>query len=304
MKISFKILPIAVLLITAPVLMFAQSVGINDDGSSPNSGAMLDVKSTNKGLLIPRMTQHEIKAIINPANGLHVYCTTDDKLYIFISIDSVWREVAYGAGTIIPGGIGTCGQPFTDARDGKTYNTVMIGSQCWMAQNLNTGLKINGTSNQTNNGIIEKYCYGNLESNCDIYGGLYQWDEAMLYSTTPGVQGICPAGWHFPTFEEWSTLTTFLGGRTVAGGKMKSMFLWSPPNAGATNSSGFTALPGGRRNSDGGTFINLTNVAWFWASSDAPWQAAIYQVLSCSNAQVDGDLINKMGGLSERCVKD
>ena len=68
-----------------------------------------------------------------------------------------------------------------------------------MAQNLNVGTKISGSSEQINNGIIEKYCYYNDENNCNVYGALYQWDEAMRYSTTEGVKGICPSGWHLPT---------------------------------------------------------------------------------------------------------
>jgi len=116
----------------------------------------------------------------------------------------IWSYNACGPSnpTILTQGTSICPtncQPFTDARDGKTYNTVLIGTQCWMRENLNIGTRIDGSQNQTDNGTIEKYCYDDLESNCDIYGGLYQWDEAMQYVTTQGVQGICPAGWHLPT---------------------------------------------------------------------------------------------------------
>ena len=79
-----------------------------------------------------------------------------------------------------------------------------------MAENLNVGTRISGSSNQTNNSIIEKYCYDDLEANCNTYGGLYQWDEAMQYSATEGVKGICPTGWHLPTDAEWTTLADFL----------------------------------------------------------------------------------------------
>ena len=78
---------------------------------------------------------------------------------------------------------------------GKTYNTVQIGSQCWLKENLDVGTMINSTSSgyqQTNNSIIEKYCYDNNPANCETYGGLYEWPEAMQYSTTPGTKGICP----------------------------------------------------------------------------------------------------------------
>ncbi|MCK5838660.1 MAG: hypothetical protein KAG99_02370, partial [Bacteroidales bacterium] len=85
--------------------------------------------------------------------------------------------------------------------EGQTYSIVAIGTQCWMAENLNVGTRIDGVDEQTDNPTLEKYCYNDLESNCDIYGGLYQWNEMMQYVTTEGAQGICPSGWHIPTDE-------------------------------------------------------------------------------------------------------
>lgn len=199
----------------------------------------------------------------------------------------------------------TCGQPITDIRDGKTYNTVLIGTQCWMAQNLNIGTRINGSQSQTNNQVIEKYCYNDLESNCDIYGGLYQWNEAMQYATTAGVQGICPAGWHLPTDAEWIILTAFLGGENGAGGKMKETGTahWTSPNTGATNTSGFTALPGGFRHGNG-SFMSLTNNAYFWSSSESS-SYAFFRILYYNNAWSyrEDYGTDKSGGLSGRCLK-
>ena len=199
----------------------------------------------------------------------------------------------------------TCGTPMTDARDGKTYNTVLIGTQCWMAQNLNIGTKVLGSANQTNNGIIEKYCYNDDENNCAVYGGLYQWDEAMQYSTTEGVKGICPTGWHLPTDAEWTTLTTFLGGESIAGGKMKEAGLthWASPNTGATNSSGFTALPGGDRDGNGG-FYDLAYGAIFWSSSQYDPTIALFRALFFSVESVYRGGTNKTTGRSSRCVQD
>ncbi|MFZ4708201.1 MAG: FISUMP domain-containing protein, partial [Bacteroidales bacterium] len=157
---------------------------------------------------------------------------------------STQTKVKLTAHTSIP-----CGQPFTDIRDGKVYGTVQIGSQCWMKQNLNTGTMVNGYQNQANNQVIEKYCYANHEYNCDEYGGLYQWNEMMQYNLTPKIRGICPYGWLLPSIAEWTTLTTYLGGDTIAGGLMKEEGTahWISPNNSATNESGFTALPGGLR---------------------------------------------------------
>ncbi|MBE0641364.1 MAG: hypothetical protein IH599_04965, partial [Bacteroidales bacterium] len=109
-----------------------------------------------------------------------------------------------------------CGDTLTDMRDGKKYPTVPIGTQCWMAKNLNVGTMVNSVntgsnhSDMSNNGIIEKYCYSNDTNLCSVYGGLYDWNEMMGYVTTSAVQGICPSGWHIPTDAEWCNLTTFL----------------------------------------------------------------------------------------------
>ncbi len=188
---------------------------------------------------------------------------------------------------------------------GQVYNTVQIGTQCWMAQNLNIGTKINGSQGQTNNSTIEKYCFNDLGSNCDIYGGLYQWDEAMQYVTTVGVQGICPAGWHLPTDAEWTTLSTFLGGESVAGGKMKETGTthWLSPNTGATNTSGFTALPGGARGYTG-SFGDLGLFAFLWSSTEYSSTGAWNRYLDFFSASVSRNTYNKTFGFSVRCARD
>ncbi len=198
-----------------------------------------------------------------------------------------------------------CGSSFIDQRDGKTYTTVQIGTQCWMKQNLNIGTRINGTSNQTNNGTIEKYCNNNTELKCTTYGGLYQWNEIMGYTTTPGVQGICPDGWHLPTDAEWTALTTYLGGEGVAGGKMKETGTthWNSPNTGATNSSGFTGLPGGYRGLYG-AFTNIGDYGYFWSSSEYSTPDAWNRFLGYYSAWVYRGYYNKGNGYSVRCLRD
>ena len=188
---------------------------------------------------------------------------------------------------------------------GQTYNTVQIGSQCWFKENLNVGTMINGSQEQTDNGIIEKYCYNDDVHNCTIYGGLYQWDEAMQYLTAEGVKGICPTGWHLPTDAEWTTLTTFLGVDSIAGGKMKETGTthWASPNTGATDSLGFNALPGGIRYSSG-DFAYLTNLAYFWSSSQYDAAYAWNRRLAYDDEYVYHYDSYKTGGFSGRCVKD
>lgn len=100
--------------------------------------------------------------------------------------------------------------------DGNTYDTIAIGNQCWMKQNMRVGTRINSSTAQSNNSTVEKYCYNDSDANCtDLHpnqpdGGLYMWDEAMQYVTTEGAQGICPANFHVPTDAEWHTLELYL----------------------------------------------------------------------------------------------
>jgi len=195
---------------------------------------------------------------------------------------------------------------------GKTYNTVLIGSQCWLKENLDVGTMIQGSQNQTNNGVIEKYCYDNDTINCNTYGGLYQWNEAMQYSTTPGTQGICPDGWHIPTDDEWCTLTKFIDSTvncnatgwsgTDCGTKMKSTEGWSGGGNG-TNTSGFTALAGGHRDNIG-NFVNKNSHAGFWSSSEQFASDSWIRNLYFGLTTIDRNAVVKVDGRSIRCVKD
>ena len=313
MKTKNYFINLFTVLLILPALTFAQGVAINTDNSEADPSAMLDIKSSEKGLLVPRMTQPEIQAIANPANGLLVFSTSDDKLYTFLSSVSEWKELAFGSGIITPPF--SCGNSFTDTRDGKSYTTVQIGTQCWMAENLNIGVIVNGSSNQTNNSTIEKYCYDNNTANCDEYGGLYQWDEMMDYITTEGTQGICPVGWHLPTDAEWCTLENYVDVGTVdcnatglrgtdAGGNLKETGTahWFTPNTGATNSSGFTALASGYRDMDG-SFYWLDYNAYYWASTENAANALRHS-LGYSSTQVIRSDDAKATGLNVRCIKN
>ncbi|MFT6338105.1 MAG: hypothetical protein ACJATI_004876 [Halioglobus sp.] len=207
-----------------------------------------------------------------------------------------------------------------DTRDNQTYKTVTIGTQTWMAENLNFGTMINSTTstdNQTDNDIIEKYCYSNDGANCTTYGGLYQWDEMMQYVTTEGTQGVCPTGWHLPTDTEWKTLEMELGmtqsqadGTGNRGTDQSSQLagnepLWTNGNLdqnGAFGSSGFTALPGGYR-STSGSFFTQSNYAYFWSSSESGG-TAWYRTLGYNNPKVYRFDYSKLYGFSVRCVQD
>jgi len=198
-----------------------------------------------------------------------------------------------------------CGDPFTDPRDNQVYSSVQIGTQCWMAENLNIGTLIPGNYLMMNNSIIEKYCYNDSASSCEEYGGLYSWLEMMEYMIVPGQQGICPPGWHVPSIEQWTEMIDFLGGDYVAGGKLKEIYFnhWKPPNTGATNETGFTALPAGVRNYYGNFNYRgyLTNI---WTSSQYDETYALYMQMSYSNALLDSWDCDKLLGHSVRCLKN
>lgn len=193
------------------------------------------------------------------------------------------------------------------AYESKNYNTVQIGTQCWFKQNLNVGIRINGIQFPVNDGISEKYCYDDLESNCDVYGGLYPWNEMMQYSVTAGSRGLCPQEWHIPTDTEQTLLVNYLGGDAIAGGKMKETGTehWLSPNSGATNASGFTALPGGCRNCTL-IFNFLTYFTSFWTSTEPGAGAthAYYRTLEYNSVTASRYLNEKTGGLSVRCIRD
>ena len=288
-------------------------VAINTDGSNPDPSAMLDVKSTDKGFLLPRLSVAEIAAISNPADGLQVYNTTDGKLYIYVTTLAEWKQLSYGLNSLSS----DCGFPITDTRDSQTYNTVLIGNQCWMSENLNIGDMVEGQYDQFNDGDFDKYCFDNDTLNCDTYGGLYQWAEMVQYLNgasntnswnpvpTGNVQGICPTGWHLPTDVEWTTLTDYLGGTSVAGGKMKETGTthWNSPNTGATNESGFIALPGGYRYSSG-SFYSLGYYGDWWSSTENAGTDAWSRVLYYDGDQVGRYGSYKTNGFSVRCLKN
>ena len=192
--------------------------------------------------------------------------------------------------------------------DGNTYNTVQIGGQCWTKENLKvskyrngyaipTGLD-NATWGSTSSGAYA--IYNNDNANDAIYGKLYNW-----YAVADN-RGLCPTGWHVPTDLEWTTLTSYLGGESIAGGKMKSVgtTYWNSPNTGATNESGFSALPGGSRFNNG-SFNSIKYNAVFWSATENDYNSAWISNLNYDNGNVNRNLnFYKRDGWSVRCLKD
>lgn len=194
--------------------------------------------------------------------------------------------------------VGPCLDTPTVTYGGKTYNTVKIGDQCWLKENLDIGIMISRTStsdNQIDNGVIEKFCYDNVESNCTTYGGLYQWNEMMQYINIEGSQGICPPGWHIPTKAEIETLIQNAG----AG----SDVLKATGQGTGTNTSGFTALFAGHRDHNDGLSHGLGEDAIFWSSTGDGSDADCIDLYYFNN-EVFFTNFHADHGFSLRCIKD
>ena len=205
-----------------------------------------------------------------------------------------------------------------DARDGNAYKTVKIGNQIWLAENLKYLPSVVGPSTGSER-TPYYYVYGydgtnvtdaKATSNYTTYGVLYNWPAAMAGSASSnanpsGVQGVCPAGWHLPSDAEWTELTDYLGGISVAGGKLKETGTthWASPNTGATNETGFTALPGGYRYLFG-IFDIIGDTGYWWSAtenySNNAWGRSVYYY----HSDVNRGNYGKGVGFSVRCVRD
>jgi uncharacterized protein (TIGR02145 family) len=185
-----------------------------------------------------------------------------------------------------------CDDEMTDIRDNQPYTTVKIGTQCWMAENLNYGNFIVSTQMQRDNCISEKYCYNDNSENCTSYGGLYQWDEMMQYDNVAAAQGFCPPGWHVPTENEWNTLFNFYINSGFAGSPLKY-----------TGYSGFDAfLSGARFNNVNWNFNNFA--VMFWSSTIEGNDKAWAHGMNSFNPSVSFYPASKSNAFVVRCVKD
>lgn len=239
-----------------------------------------------------------------------------------------------------------CGNSLTDSRDGKSYNTVLVGAQCWMAENLNYGTYVPVATGGQNPANTQKYCQnlsGVNDATCPM-GGLYEWAEIMdgitLNNTNATscngtgappndkcaspIQGACPVGWHVPSHHEWTTLEKNVGSNpgdfpydnsttgwrgTDEGGNMKvtpicgSLPCWNTPNIGATNTSGFSAIPAG--DSWANSFFSAGNSTHWWSSTLWSGSAVWFRSVDyTATAQVNRSRIDQANGYSVRCVKD
>ncbi|MCX6257376.1 MAG: fibrobacter succinogenes major paralogous domain-containing protein [Bacteroidia bacterium] len=189
--------------------------------------------------------------------------------------------------------------------DGNVYHTVTIDTQVWMAENLKTtqysdGIAIPLLTENTalSNKSTPGYCWSDNDStNKNTYGALYNW-------YTIKTDKLCPKGWHVPSDADWTILTDYLGGLRLAGGKLKSKTDWSSPNdIEATNSSCFSALPGGHSESDG-SFQEVGRHGYWWSSSEYDINNAWMRRMNNNSSGVFCNNYPKEDGLSVRCIKD
>ncbi len=192
-------------------------------------------------------------------------------------------------------------------RDGNVYTSVTIGTQVWMVENLKTTKYNDGTDiplvtddTEWANLNTPGYCWYNNDAATykNPYGALYNW-----YAVSTGK--LCPTGWHVPTDAEWTTLTTYLGGESVAGGKLKELGTthWTTPNTGATNETGFAALPGGYIYYDG-TFDFIGNIGGWWSATEYYPPSAHARGMYYDLSDVYSLYNSKEIGYSIRCLKD
>lgn len=196
---------------------------------------------------------------------------------------------------------------FVDPNDNQRYKIIKIGNQVWMAENLRVAKFNDGgaialvTDNQEwSNLKMSGYCWYNNEEAKDKVrnGALYNW-----YSVNTGK--LCPSGWQVPTDAEWTTLINYLGGMTGFGGKLKESgtINWLSPNTGASNESGFTALPGGYRFKDG-SFLEISSYGLWWSATGVGATSAWDRYLYFNSANISRSSLNKKLGLSVRCMHD
>ena len=212
-----------------------------------------------------------------------------------------------GGGTNTQGKIG----PNVTDIDGNTYKTVYIGTQQWMAENLKVSKYNDGTTipnvtdkTQWSNLTTGAWCYyDNDVANNSKFGKLYNW--YTVSTITNDNKNLCPVGWHVPTDSEWTVLTDYLGGESVAGAKMKEVGTtnWKSPNTDATNTSLFTGLPGGYR-LDNGNYYEVGTFCYWWSSTENNTSFAWSRYLYKYDGNAPRDNLGKKNAFSVRCLRD
>jgi uncharacterized protein (TIGR02145 family) len=290
---------LTLLLLSTSLTLHAQ-VGINADGSQPDPRAMLDVKSTSKGVLLPRLTDAERNALYHDIpDGMLIINTTTNELQIFFG--SKWYPLTMGTGIDAP-----------DLLDieGNTYKVVTIGTQVWMAENLrtakyndNTDIPLVEASASWNSSLTTPaHCWYNNDKATygSTYGAIYNW-----YAVETGK--LCPSGWHVPTDTEFTALINYLTANGFSGTEgiaLKSTSGWNSGGNG-TDDFGFNALASGRRYYGDGSYLNQGDRCYWWTSTakEGTPGASWFWIIQYNTTLSRGDNWNQEGH-SVRCIKD
>ncbi|MCP4001361.1 MAG: hypothetical protein GY727_10670, partial [Gammaproteobacteria bacterium] len=245
--------------------------------------------------------------IVEPSNPVSKFIglqgiTYDLQWAIFTTCDTAFDIVEIGFSPW------NCGSDIIiDPRDQQIYHTLAVAEQCWMAKNLNIGIMIQSTNLPSDNNIIEKYCYNNDPSYClNHVGGMYLWDEMMQYDTLPGIQGICPPGWHLPTDDDWCYFE-FQVDPTIICQDIHWRGTYGGTAIKVGGSSGFNATLGGWRSSSG-AFHKYGHTGMIWTSTDIDtlyYDAAINRLLHDDSHKIYRGVTepwNSTGAV--RCLRD
>lgn len=282
-------------LITTSIFM-AQSVAISTGNSSAHPSSLLDVQSTTKGFLPPRMISVQKNSISNPTAGLQIWCSdcgANGEMQVFNGY--TWTNIIGGTATE------------------STTPSVAIGTQNWMLKNLEVTTYSDGTvipevtdPNEWTGLTTGAWCYyNNTSANGTTFGKLYNWYAvAGIHDTdanTPN-KTLAPTGWRVATDSDWTTLTSFLGSNS--GGKLKEAGTnhWQSPNTSATNESGFTALPGGDRYYSVGVYGSMFIYGNWWTSTEVDNDKSWVRYLSKNDGVTGSADVDKKGGYSVRCI--
>jgi uncharacterized protein (TIGR02145 family) len=315
----------------APSTVPGAPTGVSAIAGNASASVAFTAPASNGGSVITGYTVTSSPGgitVTGATSPINVTGLTNGTAYTFtvVATNTVGNSVASTASTAVTP-FNPCGSITTVLDgDGNSYQTVGIGTQCWTRTNLKT-TKYNdgvtsipldasvgsGTWSTQTTGVYTIYDNeSSTGSNATNYGFLYNWYAAAGIITNSGspTKNICPTFWHVPTETELAHLENYLGGISVAGGKMKSTDTqpttggWNIPNTGATNESGFSALPSGFRSDLTGSFDNIGNRTAFWSATDFNSNLAWTRLLTHSGNFVSNNVSNKLMGLSIRCLKD
>jgi len=275
----------------------------------------LDLIETDKGDHNLLKTTANRGFVFSPGDELLLSCQSGDERSGMILTPTSSQQVIFQFASGVP-----CPLLETVTYEGKVYNTIQIFGQCWIKENLDIGDKINASQDQSDNGVIEKYCFHDDPVNCQQYGGLYQWGEMMQYSQDEGNhRGICPGDWHLPTDMEWMILEGSIdshygigdpfwyqdGYRGFDAGKKLKANQGYENNGNGTNQYGFSGLPGGTYYHDQTAFVGLGRYAIFWTGThSASVFAANKRFFTYLDDRVYKDDENKNVANPVRCIKD